>query len=215
MAEGKKSFVLYSDQRSIIEMLSDEKAGKLLKHMFAYVNDENPVSDDPLILLAFEPIKLQMKRDLVKWETTKGVRSDAGKASAEARRLAKEHQQTLTNSTNVNFVQQSSTNSTVNVNDTVNVNVNVINTIPTKEMFVAYGIEKSPDVNIESLRLKYDAWISSDWCTNKSGKLTKIKNWKATLLNTLPYLPKQQKDETKDDYMNNVMKQVNQIKQMQ
>jgi hypothetical protein len=125
MAEGKKSFVLYSDQRSIIEMLSDEKAGKLLKHMFAYVNDENPVSDDPLILLAFEPIKLQMKRDLVKWETTKGVRSDAGKASAEARRLAKEHQQTLTNSTNVNFVQQSSTNSTVNVNDTVNVNVNV------------------------------------------------------------------------------------------
>jgi hypothetical protein len=27
-------------------------------------------------------------------------------------------------------------------------------------------------------------------------------------------LPKQQKDETKDDYMNNVMKQVNQLKQM-
>jgi hypothetical protein len=125
MAEGKKSFVLYSDQRSIIDMLSDEKAGQLLKHMFAYVNDENPQTNDPLILLAFEPIKLQMKRDLIKWEKTKGVRSDAGKASAEARRLAKEHQQTLTNSTNVNFVQQSSTNSTVNVNDTVNVNVNV------------------------------------------------------------------------------------------
>jgi hypothetical protein len=125
MAEGKKSFVLYSDQRTIIDMLSDEKAGHLLKHMFAYVNDENPQTNDPLILLAFEPIKLQMKRDLIKWEKTKGVRSDAGKASAEARRLAKEQQQTLTNSTNVNFVQQSSTNSTVNVNDTVNVNVNV------------------------------------------------------------------------------------------
>jgi hypothetical protein len=125
MAEGKKSFVLYSDQRTIIDMLSDEKAGQLLKHMFAYVNDENPQTNDPLILLAFEPIKLQMKRDLIKWEKTKGVRSDAGKASAEARRLAKEQQQTLTNSTNVNFVQQSSTNSTVNVNDTVNVNVNV------------------------------------------------------------------------------------------
>jgi len=125
MAEGKKSFVLYSDQRTIIDMLSDEKAGQLLKHMFAYVNDENPQTNDPLILLAFEPIKLQMKRDLIKWEKTKGVRSDAGKASAEARRLAKEHQQSSTNSTNVNFVQQSSTNSTVNVNDTVNVNVNV------------------------------------------------------------------------------------------
>jgi hypothetical protein len=125
MAEGKKSFVLYSDQRTIIDMLSDEKAGQLLKHMFAYVNDDNPQTNDPLILLAFEPIKLQMKRDLIKWEKTKGVRSDAGKASAEARRLAKEQQQTLTNSTNVNFVQQSSTNSTVNVNDNVTVNVNV------------------------------------------------------------------------------------------
>jgi hypothetical protein len=123
MAEGKKSFVLYSDQRSIIDMLPNDKAGILLKHIFAYVNDENPINSDPLIMLAFEPIKLQMKRDLVKWENTKDVRSAAGKASAEARRLAKENKQSLTNSTNVNFVQQSSTNSTVNVNDTVNVNV--------------------------------------------------------------------------------------------
>lgn len=212
MAEGKKSFVLYSDQRTIIDMLSDEKAGKLLKHMFAYVNDENPVSDDPLILLAFEPIKLQMKRDLIKWKSTKEVRSEAGKASAEARRLAKEQQQNATNSTNVNFVKQSSTNSTVNVNDNVTVNVNVINTIPTKEEFVAYGLEKLPEVSVESLRLKYEAWTSSDWCTNKAGKLTKIKNWKSTLLNTLPYLPKQQKDEVSDHYTNHVMNQIKQLK---
>jgi hypothetical protein len=212
MAEGKKSFVLYSDQRSIIDMLSDEKAGKLLKHMFAYVNDENPISDDPLILLAFEPIKLQMKRDLIKWKSTKEVRSEAGKASAEARRLAKEQQQNVTNSTNVNFVQQSSTNSTVNVNDNVTVNVNVINTIPTKEEFVAYGLEKLPEVSVESLRLKYESWTSSDWCTNKAGKLTKIKNWKSTLLNTLPYLPKEQKQESGDHYSNHVINQIKQLK---
>jgi uncharacterized phage protein (TIGR02220 family) len=123
MAEDKKSFVLYSDQRSIIEMLPDDKAGILLKHIFAYVNDENPINNDPLILLAFEPIKLQMKRDLIKWLATKEGRSAAGKASAEARRLLKESQQSLTNLTNVDFVQQSSTNPTVTVNDTVNVNV--------------------------------------------------------------------------------------------
>ena len=115
MAEDKKSFVLYSDQRSIIEMLPDDKAGILLKHIFAYVNDENPINNDPLVLLAFEPIKLQMKRDLIKWLATKDVRSTAGKASAEARRLAKESQQSSTNLTNVDFVQQSSTNPTVNV----------------------------------------------------------------------------------------------------
>lgn len=131
MAEGKKSFVLYSDQRSIIDMLPNDKAGILLKHIFAYVNDENPINDDPLILLAFEPIKLQMKRDLIKWESTKEGRSAAGKASAEARRLAKEKQQTSTNPTNVDFVQQTSTNPTVNDNVTVTVNDTVINTTTT------------------------------------------------------------------------------------
>ncbi len=130
MAEGKKSFVLYSDQRSIIELLSNEQAGILLKHIFAYVNDENPVDKEAIIMLAFEPIKLQMKRDLVKWESTKVGRSAGGKASAEARRLAKEIQQTLTNSTNVNSVEQTSTNPTVNDNVNVNVNDTVIN-IPT------------------------------------------------------------------------------------
>lgn len=120
MAENKKSFVLYSDQRSLIDLLSDEQAGKLLKHIFAYVNDENPITDDILMLIAFEPIKQQLKRDLVRWEQTKEGRSKAGKASAEA----KKKQQSLTNSTNVNFVQQSSTNSTVNDNVNVNVNVN-------------------------------------------------------------------------------------------
>jgi hypothetical protein len=132
MAEGKKSFVLYSDQRSIIELLSNEQAGILLKHIFSYVNDENPIDKDAIIMLAFEPIKLQMKRDLIKWESTKEGRSAAGKASAESRRLAKENQQNSTNSTNVNFVEQTLTNSTVNDNVNVNVNVNgnVINKPP-------------------------------------------------------------------------------------
>jgi hypothetical protein len=72
-------------------------------------------------------IKLQLKRDLKKWEQTKEGRSIAGKASAEAKRLAKLNQQNLTNSTNVDFVQQTSTNSTVSVSVNDSVNVNVIN----------------------------------------------------------------------------------------
>ena len=121
MAENKTSFVLYSDQRTLIDLLSNEQAGKLLKHIYAYVNDENPICEDILINVAFEPIKQQFKRDLKKWERTKESRSKAGLASAEARK----NKQNSTNSTNVKCVQQSSTNSTVNVNDNVNVNVNV------------------------------------------------------------------------------------------
>ena len=124
MAEDKKGFILYADQKELFEQLPNDKAGELIKHIFAYVNDEQPETKDLLIKLAFTPIKQQFKRDLEKWETTKKGRSKAGKASAEARRIKKE--QESTNSTNVDSVQQSSTNPTVN--DNVNVNVNDIYT---------------------------------------------------------------------------------------
>lgn len=124
MAENKTSFVLYSDSKSIIDLLTNEQAGLLLKTLFAYVNDENPKIDSS-IALVFEMIKLQLKRDLKKWEKTKEGRSAAGKASAEAKRLAKLNEQASTNSTNVDFVQQTSTNSTVSVNDSVSVSVSV------------------------------------------------------------------------------------------
>jgi len=67
MAEGKKSFILYCDQRGVFNKLSDEQAGVLIKHIFAYVSDENPESDF-VTELAFESIKQQLKRDLVKYE---------------------------------------------------------------------------------------------------------------------------------------------------
>lgn len=66
--EGKKSFVLYCDIIHTIAKLSDEKAGELFKHILKYVNDENPKADDPLIEIAFEPIKQALKRDLIKWK---------------------------------------------------------------------------------------------------------------------------------------------------
>ena len=70
MAKDKKGFVLYVDMKSTFDKLSDEKAGKLIKHIFAYVNDENPECKDFIIEIAFEHIKQQLKRDLKKYEKT-------------------------------------------------------------------------------------------------------------------------------------------------
>jgi hypothetical protein len=112
MAEGKKSFVLYSDQRELFDQLTDEYAGKLIKHIYSYVNDENPVSDDIIIKISFTPIKLQLKRDLKKWELQQDQRKEAGRKSAENRKRA------LTES------NERSISSTVNVNGNVNGNVN-------------------------------------------------------------------------------------------
>ena len=67
MATGKKSFILYCDQRGIFDKLSDEQAGVLIKHIFAYVSDENPTGDF-ITELAFESIKTALKRDLRKYE---------------------------------------------------------------------------------------------------------------------------------------------------
>lgn len=68
MAEGKKSFVAYVDWKETFDALPDDKAGKLVKHLFAYINDENPVSEDVLINVVFINIKQQLKRDLDKYE---------------------------------------------------------------------------------------------------------------------------------------------------
>lgn len=124
MAENKKSFVLYADLIKSIEHLTNEEKGILFNHLLEYVNDLNPVLEDRLILTAWKPIELQLKRDLIKFEQVKAKRSDAGKRSAELRAL-KNSEQISTNSTLVKSVEQSSTNSTDNVND--NDNVNVIN----------------------------------------------------------------------------------------
>ena len=112
MAENKKSFVAYADWKETFDALSDEKAGELIKHIFAYVNDESPVSECMLINAVFANIKHTLKRDLKKWEKQHVQRKEAGKKSAEVRKR---------NATVVNGRSISSTVS-VSVSDSVNVN---------------------------------------------------------------------------------------------
>ena len=177
MAENKTSFVLYSDSKSIIDLLTNEQAGLLLKTLFAYVNDENPKIDNS-IALVFEMIKLQLKRDLKKWERTKEGRSIAGKASAEAKRLAKLNEQ---NSTNVDFVQQRSTNPTVSDNVSVSVSVSDIEekivvkkfVPPLLQDVILYFYENDFSKELAAKAFKY--YETGDW---KDGKGNQVKNWK-------------------------------------
>ena len=142
MAENKKSFVLYADLLRSIEHLTNEEKGILFNHLLEYVNDKNPVLEDRLILTAWKPIELQLKRDLIKFEEVKAKRSDAGKRSAELRAI-KAEEQNSTNPTHVESVEQTSTNPTVNDNDTVNVNDNVI------------LLKKETKVNISDRKLSF------------------------------------------------------------
>lgn len=140
MAEGKKSFILYCDLITVVEKLvlkdRDNKtnyAGELFLHILKYVNDLNPIPIDFIIEMAFEPIKLQLKRDLDKYEVIREKRSIAGLKSASKR---KQKQQVLTS---VESVQECSTNSTVNDND----NVTVINNKYRYSKFYDSQLEKT------------------------------------------------------------------------
>ena len=177
MADGKNTIVIYRDWKNIFDKLTDDEAGKLIKHLFAYINDENPRSDR-LIELVFEPIKLTLKRDLKHWESVIEKRSLAGKASAEKR------QQSSTNSTHVDSVQQSSTNST----DSDSVIDSVIDTDkevilkekssrfipPTIDEVKIYCLERQNSVDPEKW---YNFYKAKNWMIGKN----KMKDWRAAV----------------------------------
>lgn len=151
MAENKKSFVLYTDSKGLIDQLPDEIAGRLFKHIFAYVNDENPISDELILNIAFEPIKNQLKRDLVKWSNQTDQRRQAGLKSAEIRKR---------NATSVNERSISSTdnvNVSVSVNDNVSDNVNDSVILLKKETKSIFSFERS------LLDYGFDRQLVTDW----------------------------------------------------
>lgn len=115
MAENKKAVLMYVDLIHVFESLKDGEAGKLIKHFLRYVNDLNPEPPDKLTKICFEPIKQQLKRDLVKWEQTRELLREAGKKSAEIKKEKKKK------ATPVKQVKPPSTSSTVTavVTDTV------------------------------------------------------------------------------------------------
>lgn len=225
MAEDKKSFVLYCDLVHTIELLSDEQAGKVFKHLLSYVNDEQPTLDDPLLKIAFEPIKRQLKRDLEKYEDTKQERSIQGRKGnlkrwnrdlydrLENGELTLEEAEEIAISRKVS--PPDSTQSppiakiAVNVNDTVNVNdndndINYIYSLYPTKCFVgnrSTGKTKKNKDKIKSL-LKDNSkeqleYIIKRYLTECRKTKTYLKNF-ATFLNNLPDFEQQKVNNTNE-----------------
>ena len=196
MAKEKNGFVLYCDIIHTAEKLTDEQAGKLFKHILRYVNDQNPECDF-VTEIAFEPIKQTLKRDLVKYENKRAQ----NKANAEKRWNANASERIQTDAKDA---------VRVSVRDSVRVR-DINNTIPSCEEFIAYAVSNVSDINTEEVRLKYESWKVNNWCTNVKGKEKPIKNWKSTLLNTLPYLSRTKPEELSLEQLqyNHVQKMLN------
>ena len=153
MAEDKKGFILYADQKELFSQLPDELAGKLIKHIMAYVNDEDPVSEDIVINIAFTPIKLQLKRDLVKFEETKGRRSIAGKIGAEKRWQREANDGNRINGI-ANDGKGKQTMAKIAVNDNVNVKEKDIHIYSFLNSLIDYGFDK--DLSKEWMKVRKD-----------------------------------------------------------
>lgn len=120
MAQDKKSFILYADLVHTVRKMPKAKRADLFMTILEYVNDENPEVSDLVVSLVWEPIKLQLKRDLSKYENIRSKKSEAGTKGMKSR-----WNPPVNDITNDNTVIKPITNITDTVNDTVNVNDNV------------------------------------------------------------------------------------------
>ena len=194
MAKDKKSFILYVDQKDLFNKLPDEIAGKLIKHIYSYVSDENPKSDDLIVEIAFEPIKQQLKRDLKLFEEKRVKRSEAGLAGANKRwkempNDASEWQTIANDSKRINGIAKIADN--VNVNDNDNIyrsfaHLSITNS-DVEKLLNKYSIDDIDEVldSIENFKgnKKYSSlYLTANKWLSKNKKTSEVEEPKELLL---------------------------------
>ena len=158
MAEGKKSFILYLQQRSVFDGLDDEEAGKLIKTIFSYVCDENP-QPTGMTKYAFEIIKPVLKADLKKYEEKKEKYTE----NIRKRWNKEENEKIQSNTTEYNGIPSDS----VYVNDNVNVNVlSKDNELNNRDINISCSKDEKNESIFESFWKVYPRKVGKDKCRN-------------------------------------------------
>ena len=124
MAQNKKSFVAYCDWLDSFEELSDEEAGKLVKHLFRYVNDKNPEAPDKLTKMCFIPIQQSLKRDLKKYEAYVKKQSENGLKGGRPPKPKEPKKPNALNGNPTEPKKADSVSVSVSVNESTNVDIN-------------------------------------------------------------------------------------------
>ena len=80
MKVEKKSFILYNDQSKIIQKLSDNQAGVLIKKIYSYVNNGiYEMDEDALVDMVYTVLTEQINRDIEKYCDKIEKSSNSGK----------------------------------------------------------------------------------------------------------------------------------------
>lgn len=186
MAAEKKSFVLYHDIRTPLELLTDEQRGKLFLALLNYSEYGELPDFDGALLMAFAFIRTSLDRDAEAWAEKRAKRAEAGRSGG----LAK-----VANASNASSSKQNVANLAVpvpvSVSVPVPVNVNTPNTSvgrrtaasppraarftpPSVEEVRVYCAERKNSVDPERF---VDFYASKGWLVGKS----RMKDWRAAV----------------------------------
>ena len=203
MAAEKKSFVLYHDIRTPLELLTDEQRGKLFIALLNYSEYGELPDFDGALLMAFAFIRTSLDRDAEAWAEKRAKRAEAGRSGG----LAK-----VANASNASSSKQNIANLAVpvpvSVSVPVPVNVNTPNTSvgrrtaasppraarftpPTVDEVKTYCVERGSSVDPEKF---VDFYSANGW---KQGRNKPIVDWKAAV-RTWERSDAQQKAQDKD-----------------
>ena len=211
MADGKQSFIFYTDWKETFEALPPEKAGELIVHILRYVNDEDPHTDDVLINAVFAHIKTTLKKDLKKWETASHVSSVNGRVGNLKRwqkdlyKQYKKGEITLEEAESISLSRKTSPPDEwrsgsvgfIAVNDNVNDNDN--NSVC---IYSAFAHLKITHTEVEKLREKGYTQEQIDDVIDQIKNYAKNKKYKSLYTTTLNWLKKRY-DNSEPDYQLN------------
>lgn len=112
--EMKDSFILYTEQKAVIDKLTDEQAGKIIKAIYEYVETEKMPKLDSMLDIIIIPFKQNLDRNREKYNKISEIRAKAGAKGG------KQKKQMQTKESKCNDNDNENVNVNVNVNDNDN-----------------------------------------------------------------------------------------------
>ena len=174
---NRKSFILHKDSLVILEKMTNEQAGIFIKKIYEYQMTGNYGDVDFALEIALTPFINQFKRDADKYmsisEKNKQNALKRWNATASDRMPKKRTNAINADNDNDSKKDNDNNNDSKKDNDNNNDSKKDKKQIPSFDEFMIYAFEKKSDIEKESLRLKYEAWIENGW---KDGNNKPIKN---------------------------------------
>ena len=103
---ANKSFVMYDSWMDMVEDMTEEEAGRLLKAIYAYRKDKNAAPDDRTIRPVFNILRQRFEEDAKAYQEKVEKRAEAGKMGGRPKAKESKSKQTKAKKANAFFEKQ-------------------------------------------------------------------------------------------------------------